>query len=513
MIRNILEYLEYDARQYPGKTAVIDEQKSLTYGELLLLSRQIGSALAEKIKIRTPVPVLMEKSADTLCAFLGIVQAGCFYILLNPEFPQGRLRQILDVLQAEVLITDREHKEQAEELFGEESTCPSGSSHAAEKLLVLEDLLCAKEDGALLDRIREEVIDADPLYANFTSGSTGVPKGVVVSQRSVLDFIEIFTPMFSIDETDIVGNQAPFDFDVSVKDIYASLKAGATLVIIPKALFSQPTALLDFICEHGITTMIWAVSALCLISTFHGLDYRSPECVRRVLFSGEVMPLKHLRIWMEHLPRAQFVNLYGPTEITCNCTYHLISREREYADGIPIGRPFPNEHVFLLGEDGTQIRKAGETGEICVRGTALALGYYRNSQQTETAFPDNPLHDRYPERIYRTGDLGKYTEDGELMFCGRKDFQVKYLGHRIELEEIERAVSDVPGVERCCVLFHEARQRLTGYYTGTIERKELHGLLQKRLPVYMIPGTLRQIEAFPLTKNGKIDRRRLSEQR
>ncbi|MBO4927472.1 MAG: amino acid adenylation domain-containing protein [Clostridiales bacterium] len=501
MLRNVLEYLEYDASFCADKTALIDENKSYTYAQWLDLSRRIGTALAGRSGIRKPIAVLMEKSADTLCAFMGIVYSGCFYVLLNPEFPESRLTQIRSVLQPEFVITDEEHLAQTEAVF------------AKDQILLLPDLMKKDEDPALLSRIREEVIDTDPLYANFTSGSTGVPKGVVVGHKSVLDFIEIFVPMFGISQEDIIANQAPFDFDVSVKDIYSSLKAAATLVIVPKRFFFRPAELLDFICEHKISTMIWAVSALCLITTFHGLDYRTPDTVKRVLFSGEVMPYKHLKTWMEKLPEAEFVNLYGPTEITCNCTYHRIDRNKDYSEKIPIGRAFPNEHVFLLDETDREVTEPGKTGEICVRGTALALGYFRNPEQTESAFCVNPLNTWYPERIYRTGDLGQYAEDGDLLFCGRKDFQIKYMGHRIEIEEIERAISDVTGVERCCVIFDEAKQRLYGFYVGSIEKKELHTTLSEKLPIYMIPGTLKQIESFPLTKNGKIDRKALMERK
>lgn len=538
LIRNILEYLEQDRVLFPDKKALVDETTSYTFSEFYDLSRRIGSAIAKKMipgeisdnaaiaddslkrsaiaksasdntkrstkrsAIRKPIAVLMEKGADTLCAFMGIAYAGCFYVLLNPEFPESRLTQIQGVLEAPFIVTNSEHRELAEKLV------------PAERILLLSDLMQEEEDSSLLDSIRKRAIDTDPLYANFTSGSTGVPKGVVVGHRSVLDFIENFVPMFGIGNNDIIANQAPFDFDVSVKDIYSALKTGATLVIVPKRLFSQPVQLLDFLCDHDITTMIWAVSALCLITTCHGLDYKTPMTVKRVLFSGEVMPLKHLLDWMNHLPEAEFVNLYGPTEITCNCTYHRIDRNRDYSDGIPIGLPFPNEHVFLLDAENKEILEPDVTGEICVRGSALALGYFRNPEQTASAFPDDPSNSCYPEKIYRTGDLGRYADDGEeLYFCGRKDFQIKYMGHRIEIEEIERAISDVDGIARCCVIFDESKQRLYGFYVGAMDKKELHAELAKTLPIYMIPGVLKNVEEFPLTKNGKIDRRALLERK
>ena len=209
------------------------------------------------------------------------------------------------------------------------------------------------------------------------------------------------------------------------------------------------------------------------------------------------------------LPNARFVNLYGPTEITCNCTYHKLQPERDYADGIPIGRHFPNEDVFLLDEQNHKITQPDAIGELCVRGTALALGYYCAPEQTATHFVQNPLNSCYPELIYRTGDLARYDENGELVFSGRKDFQIKYMGHRIELEEIERAISAIDGVERCCCLFDEKKSRLKGFYVGTIEKDQLHEAMKATLPVFMIPGFLRKVEEMPLTKNGKIDRKQL----
>ena len=254
--------------------------------------------------------------------------------------------------------------------------------------------------------------------------------------------------------------------------------------------------------------MVWAVSALCLISTFHGLDYRVPSKVNKILFSGEVMPIKHLNKWMEALPKATFVNLYGPTEITCNCTYHVIDRKREY-EKIPIGKAFSNERVFLLDENDKLITEPETKGEICVSGTCLALGYYSNKEETDKHFTQNPLNKNYIELIYRTGDLGMYNKEQELVFQGRKDFQIKYNGHRIELEEIEKSMMKVEGIERACCLFNEEKQRLYGFYVGNMDKAELHTALKETLPVYMIPGILKQVDSMPLTKNGKIDRKEL----
>ena len=434
-MRTILEYLENSKKRDENKIAVIDEHGKCTYKELMENSKKIGSEIAKKIETKRPVPVLMEKGINALNSFLGAVYANCFYVLLNPDLPQTRLEHIIEVLEPEIIITDEKNQELAKTIFKKE-------------ILLVEDLKNSEIDEELLANIRENILDIDPLYANFTSGSTGIPKGVVVSNHSVMDFIDNFTEIFNITEKDVIGNQAPFDFDVSVKDIYSALKTGATLVIIPKKYFSLPTELLDFICENKVTTMIWAVSALCLITTFHGLDYKTPETVNKVLFSGEVMPLKHLKQWIEHLPNAMFVNLYGPTEITCNCTYYIVDNNKQYEKTLPMGKPFPNEEVFLLDDQNKKIVEKGINGEICVRGVALALGYYNSREQTDSRFVQNPLNTKYNDYIYRTGDLAYYNENGEMCFAGRKDFQIKFMGHRIELEEIERAMEKVPQIDR-----------------------------------------------------------------
>ena len=489
----VLEYLE----NINNDNKVIDKNGSATYKEIQVVSKKIGTGLLNYVKNNNPVPIYMEKGISALEVFMGTLYAGGFYSLLNTGLPKMRLNQIIDVLGVDYVVTDKEHLDSAMDYFQDK------------KLILYEDLINTDIDEEKLLDVRGKKLDIDPVYANFTSGSTGVPKGVVVGNRSIIDFIDTFVETFGINESDIIANQAPFDFDVSVKDIYPALKTGATLVIVPKELFSRPAELLDFLVSHKVTTMTWAVSALCLISTFHGLDYKVPETVKRIMFSGEVMPMKHLNEWMKHLPNTTFVNLYGPTEITCNCTYHIIDRNREY-EKIPVGNPFNNEDVFLLDENNKLVTKDGEKGEICVRGSALALGYFKNKEQTDKAFVRNPLNDKYIEYIYRTGDLG-YYENKELYFGGRKDFQIKYMGHRIELEEIDKAIGSFQNVERVCSIFKEEKSKLYAFYIGDIEVKELHEKLSKELPFFMIPSKFIKIEDMPLTKNGKIDRKKLGE--
>lgn len=500
MTKNVLEYLEQTEEQYPDKIAFSDEFSSCTFQELKESSRRVGSALKGKVSSGFPVPVFMEKGTETIKLFLGIVQAGGFYVLLDMKQPVFRLCQILDTLQAKVILSSRVYQEELDKLGFEG------------EVLWAEDLLEASVDEAFLQSVRECARDTDPLYGIFTSGSTGVPKGVVVCHRSVIDFIDHFTDIFQISHEDVIGNQAPWDFDVSVKDIYSGIKTGARVEIIPKRFFSFPVQLLDFLEERQVTTLIWAVSALCIISTLHGFDYRVPTKVRKVLFSGETMPVKHLNIWRTYLPEAEYVNLYGPTEITCNCTYHRIRREYQPEEVIPAGKPFPNEKVFLLDEQDREITEPGISGEICVAGTALALGYYRNPEQTAKVFVQNPLNDRYPERMYRTGDLGYYGADGLLYFASRKDFQIKHMGHRIELGEIEAAMEQVEGVARACCVFDEEKKKILGFYEGGAEKRAVKKKIGEKLPPFMLPNRFCPIERMLLTKNGKIDRKRLLEE-
>ncbi len=499
MVQNILDYLEASAASCPGKTAYEDLEQSYTYEEAVEQAKRIGSALLAVLSQNAPVPVLMEKRAQTLNVFMGAVYAGCFYTLVEPEQPAERIRTILETLKARIIVTTWELSKPLEELgFGG-------------RVLLAEELAFHEIDEEGLLRRRRTACDTDPLYAIFTSGSTGVPKGVVVCHRSVIDFTEHFTRLFGFEREDVIGGQAPFDFDVSVKDIYPSLKVGATLEVIPKKYFSVPKKLLDFLDDRKVTSLTWAVSALCVISMLKGFRYKVPKRIRRVMFSGEVMPVKQLDYWRSYLPDALYVNLYGPTEITCNCTYYRIDKERRFdgEEGIPIGTAFPNERVFLLDEEDRLLTEPGRLGEICVTGTALALGYYRDEEKTRLAFVQNPLNECYPELMYRTGDLGRYDARGELYYVTRKDFQIKHMGHRIELGEIEAAFQALPGIERVCCIYDEPNTKIMGFYVGEPEAKEIIKQLTERLPRFMIPNIFHKVEGMPITKNGKIDRKAL----
>ncbi len=488
----VLEYLEKTADIKKDKIAVIEENKKITYDNLLKSSKIIGSNLISELN--EPIIVFMDKGIETLCTFFGVLYSGACYSLINPEFPEARIKQIKEVLNSKKVITNKENLEKAKSIFTNLD------------IYLVEELLKGEINEEKLKSTRTFKYDIDPVYINFTSGSTGVPKGVVVSSRSIIDFIDTFTEELNIKEDDVLANQAPFDFDVSVKDIFSSMKIGATLLIVPKKYFSSPALLLDYLTDNKATTLIWAVSALCLITTFHGLDYKVPSLVNKIIYSGEVMPYKHLKEWMDKLPNAEIINVYGPTEITCNCTYHKIDRNRDYTEGVPIGKAFKNEKVFLLNEQNELVTDINTPGEVCVSGTALSLGYYNNKEVTSKNFMQNPLNKNYIEMIYRTGDLAIYNENYELVFKGRKDFQIKYMGHRIELEEIDKEILKVDGVKRVVTLFNEKKHKLWAFYVGDATKEEIIEKLKKDVPIYMIPSIYKKLDEFKLTKNGKIDR-------
>ncbi len=493
----ITDWLMNSANRFPDKLAFSDVNKSISFGELARRARRAGARLAKESPIRTPIAFYMDKSVDTVIGFMGAAFAGCPYSLLNLRHPISRIQSIVNTLQPEVIVTDAEN---APKLDGLEF---------AGKIILLDDILNEPADDALIAERQAAALDIDPLYINFTSGSTGTPKGVAICHRNVCDFIPCFANTFSITDADVLINQAPFDFDVSVKDIFSGIYTGARVEIVPTEYFMNPTKLIDFICDRHGTVLIWAVSALCFLTTMKVFDYRIPTELRAVMFSGEVMPIKHLNKLREHLPDVMYVNLYGPTEITCNCTYHIIDREYAPGDTIPIGKPFANERVFLLNEQNGLVTVPDTPGEICVSGTSVGLGYYRAPEATAAAIVQSPLNDCYPEIIYRTGDMASYSAEGELLYIGRKDFQIKHMGHRIELGEIERAISALDGVERTLCVYAQEKGRIYAFYSGNADAKGIKSELAKALPAYMIPNKFVNVESMPMTKNGKVDRKAL----
>ncbi|MCR5420020.1 MAG: amino acid adenylation domain-containing protein [Lachnospiraceae bacterium] len=496
---NILEYLIEAATELPNKCAYFDEETSYTYSGILNEVKAIGTKLIKKLNVKCrPILIYMEKSPAVLAAFWGTVYSRNFYVPLDTNMPDMRIRLIVENLKPAAVITDMAHYDLARKF--------------SNTVFIFEEMIETPIDEELLAKRLSTAIDTDPVYVLYTSGSTGVPKGVVVSHRSLTDYIEQFCKEVDIREDDIIANQAPFYFDASLIDIYCTLKAKGTMGIVPLEYFSIPLKLLDFLQKYGVTTVRWVPSAMKMVSTFKGFKSIRPDKLRKIIFGAESMPTKVYNYWKANYPEAVFVQIYGPTEITGVCTYHVVDKEYSDDEIIPIGKAFKNTEVFLLDEDDKLINRSEVVGEICVKGSCLALGYYNAKEKSDEVFVQNPLNPYYNEKIYRTGDLAKYNERKELVFVSRKDFQIKHMGHRIELGEIETAVMALSNMKNACCLFEPDKQKIILFYeSDAYDDITIMEALKKRLQRYMLPNVLYKLDKIPLLHNGKTDRVKLKD--
>lgn len=494
----ITDYLNETAVRYKDKTAFTDETRALTFYELQQEAYHIASALLERNITKKPVAIFMDKEVTCISAFYGAAYSGNFYTVIDMEMPDQRMDKILTSLCPAVILTTDKHFEHVKSLCHESSVVIKYED-------CMQNEICIEKIIAAESRI----IDTDVAYVLYTSGSTGIPKGVIISHRALADFIDWAAGQFALDESYVWGNQTPLYFSMSVLDVYATVKTGASMYIIPKQCFKVPKYLMEFLSHNRINTLFWVPSALVFPAALGALKGELQIDLKNVFFGGEVMPVKYLNQWMEKYPDVRYVNFYGPTEVTDTCTFYEVDRKFENTDTLPIGVPCANMDVFLLDEQDRAVAKEGAAGEICVRGTGLASGYYNAPEKTAEAFVQNPLNHAYSEIIYRTGDLARWNEHGELEYISRKDFQIKHMGRRIELGEIETALLSLEEIRSGCCLYDQKRSWIVAVYQGDLLEQELRNRLLTLLPEYMMPNRWYQVEKMPLNLNGKVDRQKL----
>ncbi len=497
MIRAMQDFLERSAKNFPKKTALVasfsEGLKSLTYEDFNLLANKLASKLLTKLDngfLQSPVLILLPKSIEALVSLFAVLKSGNFYCILDEKIPKERLLKIIKTLKARLIITSKNSKLELDldQIF-------------------IEDLKDFKLDEKALKKARSKHIDTNLAYVLFTSGSTGEPKGVSISHKSVIDYAFFFCKTFKVDENEIIANQAPLFVDASLPDIIAAVKTGASLHLIPNSLFVFPNEILSYLEKEKISMIFFKPSILAYLARDEqNLKRYKLGSLKKFLVGGEIMPTKLLNIYKKILPNTLFANCYGPTEITDVCSYYIVDRDFKDDELLPIGKACENTQLLVFDENLKLITKPNEKGELYVRGTCLSLGYYANKEQSQQAFIQNPLHDNYLDLVYKTGDIVAYNEKNELICYGRKDSRIKYNGHRIELAEIESLVSSHKKVRLCACIFKE---KIICFYESD-EDLDLKDFLKEKLPSYMIPRSFIRVDNFKLNANSKIDRKALN---
>ncbi len=500
MTTHIYNFLEKSLTNFSDKTAFVEpfakERKEITYKNFDLFSKKVASEILRKLgndnPTQSPILIILPKGIDCLISFFGVALSGNFYTLLDEKSPKERVEKVIEILKPKLFITLKELK-----------------FDLALPTLYTEDFKSFDTDENLIQVAKEKHIDTNLLYVLFTSGSTGIPKGVSITHKSVIDYTFWVCETFKFDENEILANQAPFYFDNSILDIFSSVKAGATLHLLPNHLFAFPNKILECLEKEKVNAIFWVPSVLIYFANTEALDNFNLINLKKILFAGEIMPNKQLNIWRKHLPDTLFANLYGPTEITVDCSFYIVDREFKDEELLPIGKACKNTELLVFDESMNLIssKQVGIKGELYVRGTSLSLGYYNDKEKTRKAFIQNPLHDNYLDLLYKTGDIVAYNERGELLCYGRADNQIKYMGHRIELGEIESVINSHPQVKNSACIF---KDKIICFYESD-EELDLKTFCKERLVSYMIPNKLIKLDKFQFNQNGKIDRKVLNE--
>ncbi len=518
------EWVTIQAERQPG-AAVVGTDERLTYARLEEQSNQLARLLRDAgCKKGDRVCLLMPKSPTAIVSLLGIYKADCLYVPLDPAGPAARLAKIIESCESRWILAAGPVSRVLDELVddarfrGSISVGWVGSGPPPREKLTaaftLDDV--GSYPGTALDYDNDS---HDPAHVLFTSGSTGAPKGVVITHASVIRFVEWATRYFGMAAGDRVSGHSPLHFDLSVFDIFGAFAVGAELHLVPPELNVLPHKLAEFIRTAELTQWFSVPSVLTYMAKFDVVRVDDFPSLRRLLWCGEVFPTPALIYWMRRLPRVSFTNLYGPTEATIASSHYTVPGcpEDERAP-VPIGRACDGEELLVLDERLRPVRP-GEAGDLYIRGAGLSPGYWGDPEKTRAAFLRNPGGADPEDRIYRTGDVAKVGDDGLVYFLGRADSQVKSRGYRIELGEVETALNALPGVGECAVVAVP-----TDGFEGAVlccayvPAPESDGSplavrqgLRAVLPTYMVPARWRVMDRLPRNANGKIDRRKVTE--
>lgn len=500
MITLIQEYFSQSAQKFPHKVAVSCADQSVSFDVLDKFTNAFARHLQDFILRGDLVPFFLPKSIESIKSILSVLKADCAYIPIDINSPAQRLAAILTAANAKLLIVNS----QSELLF--------------KQLLPDHGIRLINIDRFTPDNtapLAYKNLSIDLAYVLFTSGSTGIPKGVMIPHKAIIDYIDWCTETYQLTDADIIANHAPLYFDNSTFDLYTAFKTGSTLHLVHEELNAVIPLLVKWLNEREISTFFCVPSVLTLLLKSRRLKEDSFPKLRHLICAGEILPPEILAEWMQRYPHIQFTNMYGPTEITVDCSFHVIHQTpQDLAQPIPIGKARKNMELLVRTAEGNLSSTIGAEGELLVRGSSVAYGYLDDSERTNKVFIQNPTHNLFHDPLYCTGDLVRINEQGDFIFLGRADDQIKFLGYRIELGEIESQLRIIVGVEEGIVVFNntteESKRELGALVSLTRDftLEDLRDNLKLRLPAYMLPTKLVAFnQEFPRTPNGKYDRK------